>query len=163
MTTIADKAKGLPLPLFNVDQVKFKSWWMRFKVFATIKNFSLAIQRTNSKEPKLPATENEDVSSDNEKRLAKQRNLMAIACLIMAFQDDASLNILEKSETAEWPSGLAYIVLDELFSKYKPVEMRTRLSQVKMKVEMTEESFSTNWHLFKAPTMMLRERSILMI
>jgi hypothetical protein len=99
----------------------------------------LAIQRT--KEADLPDRQDEDVTSDNKKRLAKQRNLMALSCLTMAFQDDALLNILEQSETVEWPSELAYVVFDELFKKYKPVdiisrvEMRTRLSPVKMKAE----------------------------
>jgi hypothetical protein len=108
---------------------------MRFKAFATIKKFSLAIQRTQ--EPDLPAREDDDVSSDDKKRLAKQRNLLAISCLTMAFQNDALLNILEQSETAAWPSGLACVVVDELFKKYKPVDIigrvRTKLSQVKMK------------------------------
>jgi hypothetical protein len=64
---------------------------------------------------------------------------MAISCLTMAFQDDALLNVIELSETTDWPSGLAYKVIDELFKKYRPVdiisrvEMRTRLSQVHMK------------------------------
>ena len=139
MTTINDTAKSLPLPLFDGETTKFKGWWMRFRAYATIKNFSLAIQRT--KEADLPDKEDEDVSADNKKRLAKQRNLMAISCLTMVFQDDALLNILEQSETRDWPSGLAYIVIDELFKKYKPVdiisrvEMRTRLSQVKMKAD----------------------------
>jgi hypothetical protein len=54
---------------------------------------------------------------------------------------DALLNIVEQSETADWPSGLAHIVIDELFKKYRPidiislVEMRTMLSQVSMKNE----------------------------
>jgi hypothetical protein len=112
---------------------------MKFKSFATIKNFAQAIQRTA--EADLPATEATDVSSDNQKRLARQRNLMAISCLTMAFSDDALLNIVEQSETADWPSGLAHIVIDELFKKYRPVdiisrvEMRTKLSQVSMKNE----------------------------
>jgi hypothetical protein len=59
----------------------------------------------------------------------------------MSFQDDALMNIIEQSETADWPSGLAHCVIDELFKKYRPVdiisrvEMRTRLSQVSMKAE----------------------------
>jgi hypothetical protein len=42
-------------------------------------------------------------------------------------------------ETGDCPSGLAYLVVDELFQKYRPVdiirrvEMRTRLSKVSMK------------------------------
>jgi hypothetical protein len=43
--------------------------------------------------------------------------------------------------TAAWPSGLAYIVVDELFKKYRPVdimsrvEMRTKLNHVSMKID----------------------------
>jgi hypothetical protein len=73
------------------------------------------------------------------KTAARGGNLMAISCLTMAFQDDALLNMIEQSETADWPSGLAYLVVDELFKKYRPVdiisrvEMRLRLSKVSMK------------------------------
>jgi hypothetical protein len=110
---------------------------MRFKSYATIKNFSQAIQRTA--EADLPTKEDMDVSQDKPMKAARDRNLMAISCLTMAFQDDALVNIIELSETADWPSGLAYKVIDELFKKYRPVdiisrvEMRTRLSQVHMK------------------------------
>jgi hypothetical protein len=132
MTTINDTAKSLPLPLFDGETTKFKGWWMRFRAYATIKNFSSAIQRT--KEADLPESEDEDVSADNKKRLAKQRNLMAISCLTMAFQDDVLLNILEQSETSDWPSGLAYIVIDEFFKKYKPVDI---ISRVELKEDGT--------------------------
>jgi hypothetical protein len=82
-----------------------------------------------------------DVSQDKPKKAARDRNLMAISCLTMSFQDDALMNIIEQSETADWPSGLAHCVIDELFKKYRPVdiisrvEMRTRLSQVSMKAD----------------------------
>jgi hypothetical protein len=132
-----DTTKGLLLPFFDGEPTKFKGWWMRFKAYATIKNFSQAIQRIA--ETELPATEDMDVSADKPKKAARDRNLMAISCLTMSFQDDALLNMIEQSETAGWPSGLAYRVIDELFKKYRPVdiisrvEMRTRLSQVSMK------------------------------
>jgi hypothetical protein len=93
----------------------------------------------NPPEKDLPADEATDVSSDKTKKAARDRNLMAISCLTMAFQDDALLNMIEQSETSDWPSGLAYRVVDELFKKHRPVdiisrvEMRTKLSQVSMK------------------------------
>jgi uncharacterized ubiquitin-like protein YukD len=89
MTSIGDTAKTLALPILDGQPTKFKGWWMRFKAYATIKKFSLAIQRTE--EADLPDREDEDVTSDNKKRLAKQRNLMALSCLTIAFQDDALL------------------------------------------------------------------------
>jgi hypothetical protein len=131
-----DTNKGLLLPYFDGDPKNFKGWWMRFKAFATIKGFSPSIQRT--KEAELPNDESTDVSSDVPKQNAKNRNLMAIACLTAAFQDDGLLNMIEQSMISTWPSGLAYVVVDELFKRYRPVdiisrvEMRTRLNQVKM-------------------------------
>jgi hypothetical protein len=83
---------------------------MRFKAYATIKNFAPAIER--SKEADLPSDESTDVSSDNATKLAETRNLMAIACLTASFQDDGLLNMVEQSMTRDWPFGLAYIVVD---------------------------------------------------
>ena len=136
-TTGADINKGLLLPFFDRDENKFKGWWMRFKAYATIKNFALAIDRTQ--EADLPSTETDDVSSDKPKKAARDRNMMAIACLTASFQDDGLLNMVEQSMTSDWPSGLAYVVIDELFKKYRPVdmisrvEMRSRLNNVSMK------------------------------
>ena len=65
--------------------------------------------------------------------------MIAIACLTASFQDDGLLNMVEQSMTSDWPSGLAYVVIDELFKKYRPVdmisrvEMRSRLNNVSMK------------------------------
>jgi DNA-directed RNA polymerase subunit M/transcription elongation factor TFIIS len=132
-----DTSRGLLLPFFDGEPNKFKGWWMRFKSYATIKKFSQAIQRVAEKD--LPADEATDVSSDQMKTAARNRNFMAISCLTMAFQDDALLNMIEQSETADWPSGLAYLVVDELFKKYRlvdiisRVEMRTKLSKVTKK------------------------------
>jgi hypothetical protein len=92
---------------------KIKGWWMRFKAYATLKNFSQAIQRTAKTE--FPQTEDMDVSSDILKRAARERNLMAISWLTTSFQDDALLNMIEQSETADWPSCLPYRMIDELF------------------------------------------------
>jgi hypothetical protein len=131
MATIIGSTKSLPLPLLDGKPAKFSSWWMKFKSYGTIDNFSLAIQRTADTD--LPPTEASAVSSDNKGRLARQRNLMAISCRTMAFSDAALLNVVEQSETSAWPSGLAHIIEIELCKKYTPddiisrVEMRTRL------------------------------------
>jgi gag-polypeptide of LTR copia-type/Zinc knuckle len=137
-TTGADTTtKGLLVPFFDGDPNKFKGWWIRFRAYATIKNFASAIERT--KETDLPATETTDVSSDKPKKSARDRNMMAVACLTATFQDDGLLNIVEQSMTGDWPSGLACVIIDELFKRYRPVdiisrvELRTRLNHVSMK------------------------------
>jgi hypothetical protein len=64
-----DTNKGLLLPFFDGEPTKFKGWWMRFKSYATIKNFSQAIQRTA--ETDLPTTDDTDVSQDKPKKAAR--------------------------------------------------------------------------------------------
>jgi hypothetical protein len=89
---------------------------MRFKSFATIMKFAAAIERVPEKE--LPQDEATDVSTDKPKQMARDRNLMAIACMTAAFHDDGLLNLIEAAMTAQWPSGLAYKVVDELFHRH---------------------------------------------
>jgi hypothetical protein len=87
----------------------------------------------------FPTTEATDVSSDQLMKAARDRNMMAVAYLTTSFQDDGLLNMVEQSTTTNWPSGLACVVIDELFKRYRPVdivsrvEMRTRLNHVSMK------------------------------
>jgi hypothetical protein len=138
MSTVGgDTSEELLLPFFHGEPTKFKGWWMRFKSYATFKNFSQAIQRTA--ETDLPATEATDVTSDKLNKAFRERNIMAISCLTMAFQDGALLNMIEQSETSDLQSDLVYWVVGELFKKYRPVdiisrvEMRTKLSKVSMK------------------------------
>jgi hypothetical protein len=78
---------------------------MRFKSYAPIKNFAPAIERT--KETELPATEATDVSTDKPRKVARDRNMMAIRCLTASIQDDGLLIMVEQSMTSVWPSGLA--------------------------------------------------------
>jgi hypothetical protein len=102
---------------------------MRFKAYATIKNFAAAIERTQ--EADFPATEAIDVTSDAPQRGARNRNMMAIACLTASLQDDGLLNMVEQSMTSDWPSGLACMVVDELFKKYRPVNVMSRVERVR--------------------------------
>jgi hypothetical protein len=67
--------------------------------------------------------------------------MMANACLTASFQDDRWLNMVEQSMTSDWPSGLAYVVVDELFKKCRAVdvmrrvEMRCRLNHLSIKID----------------------------
>jgi hypothetical protein len=65
---------------------------MRFKSYATTKNFSQAIQRVA--ETDLPDKGATDVSTDQVK---KAENLMAVSWLTMAFQDDALCRAIHRT------------------------------------------------------------------
>jgi hypothetical protein len=52
---------------------------------------------------------------------------MAIACMTTAFQDDGLLNMIESAMTTQWPSGLAYKVVVDLFKRYRSVDIISQL------------------------------------
>ena len=62
-----------------------------------------------------------------------------MANLSMAFTSEGSMGLIYKAMTPDWPGGLAYLVVEQLFKKYQPqdtvtrVELRQMLSKVRMK------------------------------
>jgi len=57
----------------------------------------------------------------------------------MAFNNNGIMGMVSKAMTQEWPDGLAYLVVQNLMKRFRPVdtiskvEMRQRLNQVTMK------------------------------
>jgi hypothetical protein len=117
--------RGPPAPLLRWRPQILQGMVDAIQSICNYQRFSQSIQRT--KETELPNDESTDVSSDVPKQNAKNRNLMAIACLTAAFQDDGLLNMIEQSMISKWPSGLAYVVVDELFKRYRPVDIISRV------------------------------------
>ena len=80
----------------------------------------------------------ENDTSDKPIIKAVKQNDVAIAQLTMAFETEALMSIITKTETDEWPSGKAHEVMEELDEQYNPkdrisrVEMRRRLNKVQM-------------------------------
>ena len=70
---------------------------------------------------------------------AKKRNLTAMYYLTLAFTTEAMMGVIFTAQTAEWPSGLAYLVVVALFDKFRPkdtisrVELRMQLAKLSMK------------------------------
>lgn len=130
---MASGGEGIPLPLFDGEHKNFQIWWTRFKAFAGVKRFAPAI--TTTAEVDLPATE-AAANQTNEQKSAVDCNLRAMASITMAFQTEGLMSLIYKSESTDWPSGKAHIVIDLLFKKYKladtisRLEMRQRLNQV---------------------------------
>jgi hypothetical protein len=62
-----------------------------------------------------------------------------MANLTMAFTSEATMGLVFKAKTADWPSGVAHLVVSGLNKKYNPqdtisrVELRQRLSVIRMK------------------------------
>lgn len=138
-----DKAyeESVRLPAFSGAHKDFEIWWMCFKAFASIYGFSKSIQQTPDTNMPVSKTTLLDPTADADKVQiqAKKSNQIALANLVTAFKTDALLGMIHHSKTMEWPSGLAYIVVDSFQKKYRrqdkmsQVEMRRELDSIKLK------------------------------
>lgn len=134
--------KSLKLPTFNGEKEDFAVFWMRFSAYATVYDFVMTLVKGG--EPDLPASADEQLDptkdADKKKIAARKRNNVAIANMTMAFSTQAMLALIEQSCTDKWPSGLAYVVMELLFARFRPddvitrVELRKQLAKVSMKV-----------------------------
>ena len=134
--------KSVRLPSFDGTREGFPVWWTRFRAYATVYKFDLAISK-DGPEDDLPASEStaiDESTADGKKALAaKQRNAVAIANLSMALASETLMRLIYRAQTTEWPGGLASTVVAGLFQKFRPidtmtlVELRQALGKVHMK------------------------------
>ena len=140
---IAVKMETVRMPTFSGDQKDFQVWWIRFQAYATVAGFKIAIGRTKSNE--MPADESiaiDETTEQGKKQFAaKKANGIAMASLTMALTSEGSIGIITQAFDQDWPGGLACKVVDMLYKRYAPrdlrskVEMRQALSAVSMKKE----------------------------
>ena len=140
MMSSSDSRK-MYVPIFSGEPKDFQVWWMRFTAFAALAGFAAAIK--NTRDVDLPPTEDTVLTdSDDDKKMAKARsaNSLAMANLTMAFTTEALMSLINNAQAdPDWPGGLAYRVVIELFQKFRPkdvmskVELRREMNKVSMK------------------------------
>ena len=129
--------KSVSVPTFDGTQKNFSMFWIKMKAFGGVKGFQKALKP--EREEDLPATEETVVDENSAAHKARDRNLMAMTYLTLAFSTEANMNMIARAQTDEWPNGLVYKVVKELLVKYKPtdnmsrVEARLMLNSVTMK------------------------------
>lgn len=70
---------------------------------------------------------------------AKKRNEIAIANFTMAITSEGTISLVYKAATADWPDGLAHLIVVAMLQRYMPqdtvtrVELRQMLNKVSMK------------------------------
>ena len=110
------------MPVYDGTYKHFQVWWTRFTAYATVYKFAQALKVGG--EADLPTTEATviDTSTVDGKKeeAAKNRNAIAMANLTMAFTSEATMGLVYKAKTNDWPSGLAHLVVAALFKKYQP-------------------------------------------
>jgi hypothetical protein len=133
--------KTVRLPTFNGSSKDYQVWWAQFTAYAAVNKFVEAL--TIGGEAVLLTREADvpDLTTTvgKEQAAAVKRNAIAMANLTMAFTSEATMGLLFKAKTTEWPSGWAHLVVSGLNKKYNPqdtisrVELRQRLSAIRMK------------------------------
>ena len=136
---MSESNKSVVLPTFTGNDEDFQTWWTKFLAFATAKG---VVEALLGKEANLPAQNSTplDESNDAEKLQikARNRNNLAMAYLMTAFQSDADLSLTYEAMDDDWPGGLAYKVVEQLKEIYQPkdsiteVELYDKLMKVRM-------------------------------
>jgi hypothetical protein len=130
------------LPSFLQWHAKdFMIWWVRFRAFATVHRFVLALGDTD--EADLPLREDAvlvaTADADKPRVAARKRNAVAMANCSMAFTNESNLGMIFKAIAAERPAGKASTVTGLLQARCVPqdamtrVQLRQELNKIKMK------------------------------
>jgi hypothetical protein len=136
-------SKTVRIPTFDGKQKNFVMWWTRFKAYARVQRFAMALEET--KETALPDTESDGDTLDRALAANKpavdalDRNERALSNLAVAFTTPAAMVHFHKAHDEEWPHGLACNVVKSLIKKFCPkdliagIEYETALRDYKMK------------------------------
>ena len=133
--------RGLRLPETDGDKKTLDMWWTRFYSYAECYGFSECLKATAEADLPASAAAVVDETTDPGKlqAAARKRNKLAVASFTMAFQTESMMSMVYKSKTAEYPGGLAHLIVAQLLAKLQPkdkvarVEMRQALNKVSMK------------------------------
>ena len=126
--------RGLKCPTYDGKRSKFQQWWVQFKVHACMKGFADVLNEDLAVGLLKKKTDAIDLSDDKGKaqQLLKDMNMLAVANLTLALKNHKQLWLIYQAQSQEWPSGLAYKVVNALIEKYQPKDSLT-------KVELAEE------------------------
>ena len=117
--------KFVKLLVFTGKHVEFQTWWFCFQAFATVWKFTAAIDKVP--EVDLPTSESASLSTTAEvvvrQKVAKKQNVITFANLTSALDSTSLIGMLMQAETTKWPSGLASMVVKQLFDKFEPHDM----------------------------------------
>ena len=104
--------KLIPVPMFDGMQKNFATFWIKMRAYGGMKGFQKVLKP--ERELSLPVTEDTEVEEDSEAYKVRERNLVVMTHLTLAFTLEMNINMITKAQMDEWPNGLAYLVVREL-------------------------------------------------
>jgi hypothetical protein len=110
---VTSHTKPVRLPSFSGARKEFHTWWIRFVAYANMCKFLPALK--NGGESSMPSSDSMviDTTTDAGKMIAaaKERNMLAMANLTMAFKTDNLFGLIHKTMSNDWPAGLVHEVV----------------------------------------------------
>jgi hypothetical protein len=101
------KVKSLKLPTFDGTHMKFQQWWVRFTAYVTVYKFAQALTvggETALSEITEATVNNTATEIGKEREVAKKRNALAMANMLMVFTSDVTMSLIWNAKTKDWPS-----------------------------------------------------------
>ena len=134
-----DDFKISKAPTFSGKKEDFQLFKMRFTAYASLKGWKQAIDTVP--DPDMPPV-GEDLDPDKPhsegNKAAVIRNTIAMYYLTLTLTTEALMGMVYKSQTPEYPNGLAWMVMKALHDKFRPkdkisrVEARQQLGALKL-------------------------------
>ena len=131
---------------FDGLQKTFGVFWFYFRALLMTKDLLHVLLQDFKNE--LPETEHAEAQTKKMKdNCSKNRQVMGFFGVTLTSAK--WMTKVEKSRTEEWPSGLAYLIAEELEETFRPKDMfskaeqKTKLGQLKYKKGQNPNDFST--------------------
>ena len=114
-------------PAFDGKRENYPMWETKYRAFAALKGFLVALQQTH--EGRLPESEETELDVNNPVQKAQEKarhqNHLAVSAYTMAFTNNQLVDMIYESANDEYPGGRAYLIAKALKKKYKPSDLMT--------------------------------------
>jgi hypothetical protein len=112
MEVASHHTKLVQLPWFSGVRKEFHIWWIRFVAHANMCKFLAALKTGGEASMPLSHLVVIDMSTDAGKIMAaaKERNLLDMSNLAMAFETENLFGLVCKTMNNDWPGGLIHKV-----------------------------------------------------
>ena len=117
--------KLVKMPIFMGSDVEFQISWFQFHAFSTMGKFVGPVKM--QPEVHLPVSKSASLVMNaklwDKQKAVKKHYVITFSNLTTALDSPCLIGMLMRAQTTNWPSGLASMVVNQLFDKFKPHDM----------------------------------------
>ena len=141
--------KTTTIPKFDGKDEKYDMWKTKFRSWCNLNKCGAAIKK-DFESPDTEDTEYE-TPTEEQKKLIKNRdmNTKAMHGMTISFQKESLMNIIHKTASDKYPSGIAWKTMEALEMKYRPDDDTSKIEKTTAlnKIEFKEKDDPLNGYL----------------